>query len=217
MVSPLLSRSEDVSPAPPLGLPGSISPPAPSRVSFSIKNCSKVFIKSPIGFFQTRALMCTQCGRGFVISLLCPALGALPWDAEGKKHPHGHVWASWGLGESWGGACTERPPWDEPKTWRPVDWWPRGQEDTRAAKANKIQQRRAGRKCSSGTWCNGITSASHAEGPGFNPQCVHIFTLSDGDHRRCMGWRNVTRHGTTSMAKTSNVCIMDADESVPGW
>ena len=25
-----------------------------------------------------------------------------------------------------------------------------------------------------GTWCSGITSASHAEGPGFNPQCVHI-------------------------------------------
>ena len=23
-----------------------------------------------------------------------------------------------------------------------------------------------------GTWCSGITSASHAEGPGFNPQCV---------------------------------------------
>ena len=25
-----------------------------------------------------------------------------------------------------------------------------------------------------GTWCSGITSASHAEGPGFNPQCVHF-------------------------------------------
>ena len=24
-----------------------------------------------------------------------------------------------------------------------------------------------------GTWCSGITSASHAEGAGFNPQCVH--------------------------------------------
>ena len=24
-----------------------------------------------------------------------------------------------------------------------------------------------------GTWCSGITSALHAEGPGFNPQCVH--------------------------------------------
>ncbi len=23
-------------------------------------------------------------------------------------------------------------------------------------------------------WCSGITSALHAEGPGFNPQCVHI-------------------------------------------
>ena len=24
-----------------------------------------------------------------------------------------------------------------------------------------------------GAWCSGITSASHAEGPGLNPQCVH--------------------------------------------
>jgi hypothetical protein len=31
----------------------------------------------------------------------------------------------------------------------------------------------------SGTWCSGITSALHAEGPGFNPQCVHrSFALS---------------------------------------
>ena len=25
-----------------------------------------------------------------------------------------------------------------------------------------------------GTWCSGITSASHAEGPGFKSQCVHV-------------------------------------------
>ena len=25
-----------------------------------------------------------------------------------------------------------------------------------------------------GTWCSGITSAPHAEGPGLNPQCVHV-------------------------------------------
>ena len=25
-----------------------------------------------------------------------------------------------------------------------------------------------------GTWCSGITSAPHAEGPGFNPQCVQF-------------------------------------------
>ena len=28
-----------------------------------------------------------------------------------------------------------------------------------------------------GTWCSGITSALHAEGPGFNPQCVHARLL----------------------------------------
>ena len=27
-----------------------------------------------------------------------------------------------------------------------------------------------------GTWCSGITSASHAAGPGFNPQCVHLMS-----------------------------------------
>ena len=29
-----------------------------------------------------------------------------------------------------------------------------------------------------GTWCSGITSASHAEGPGFNPQCVQFVLLA---------------------------------------
>ena len=32
-------------------------------------------------------------------------------------------------------------------------------------------------KQSSGTWCSGITSASHAEGPGFKSQCVHFLSL----------------------------------------
>ena len=26
-----------------------------------------------------------------------------------------------------------------------------------------------------GTWCSGITSTSHAEGPGFKSQCVHLY------------------------------------------
>ena len=30
-----------------------------------------------------------------------------------------------------------------------------------------------GFKTQTGTWCSGITSALHAEGPGFKPQCVH--------------------------------------------
>ena len=28
-----------------------------------------------------------------------------------------------------------------------------------------------------GTWCSGITSAPHAEGPGFKSQCVHAYQL----------------------------------------
>ena len=31
------------------------------------------------------------------------------------------------------------------------------------------------RSPSRGAWCSGITSASHAEGPGFKSQCVHLF------------------------------------------
>ena len=29
-----------------------------------------------------------------------------------------------------------------------------------------------------GTWCSGITSASHAEGPGFKSQCVHFLCIA---------------------------------------
>ena len=38
-----------------------------------------------------------------------------------------------------------------------------------------------------GTWCSGITSGSHAEGPGFNPQCVQLarcLTLRCADYSR---------------------------------
>ena len=30
----------------------------------------------------------------------------------------------------------------------------------------------------SGTWCSGITSAPHAEGPGFKSQCVHAYQMN---------------------------------------
>ena len=29
-----------------------------------------------------------------------------------------------------------------------------------------------------GTWCSGIASASHAEGPGFKSQCVHLSRMA---------------------------------------
>ena len=32
-----------------------------------------------------------------------------------------------------------------------------------------------------GTWCSGITSASHAEGPGFKSQCVHASEASSSE------------------------------------
>ena len=39
-----------------------------------------------------------------------------------------------------------------------------------------------------GTWCSGITSASHAEGPGFKSQCVHLF--GRGNQRDARGWED---------------------------
>ena len=43
-----------------------------------------------------------------------------------------------------------------------------------------------------GTWCSGITSALHAEGPGFNPQCVH-FMHPTHRHMRAMQIMNKVR------------------------
>ena len=38
-----------------------------------------------------------------------------------------------------------------------------------------------------GTWCSGITSASHAEGPGFKPQCVHFLSVhAQGKRVACL-------------------------------
>ena len=36
-----------------------------------------------------------------------------------------------------------------------------------------------------GTWCSGITSALHAEGPGLNPQCVHVQEKGRSGIQRC--------------------------------
>jgi hypothetical protein len=44
-----------------------------------------------------------------------------------------------------------------------------------------------------GTWCSGITSASHAEGPGFKSQCVHMLGSLRPVARRRDHWpRGVT-------------------------
>ena len=37
-----------------------------------------------------------------------------------------------------------------------------------------------------GTWCSGITSASHAEGPGFKSQCVHFKMLRAAYVHTCL-------------------------------
>ena len=42
----------------------------------------------------------------------------------------------------------------------------------------------AGRARSPGSWCSGITSASHAEGPGFKAQWVHSLPASPVCHQQ---------------------------------
>ena len=42
----------------------------------------------------------------------------------------------------------------------------------RTERARELRKRRC--EFILGTWCSGITSASHAEGPGFKSQCVHL-------------------------------------------
>ena len=37
-----------------------------------------------------------------------------------------------------------------------------------------------------GTWCSGITSASHADGPGFKSQCVHLIIF--GKHENASSY-----------------------------
>ena len=44
-----------------------------------------------------------------------------------------------------------------------------------------------------GTWCSGITSASHAEGPGFKSQCVH-FAVVLRNKMLCRHRKSSTRH-----------------------
>ncbi len=43
-----------------------------------------------------------------------------------------------------------------------------------------------------GTWCSGITSAPHVEGPGFNlnPQCVHIWRQAHVQTNNTVRWRH---------------------------
>ena len=46
-----------------------------------------------------------------------------------------------------------------------------------AAPAQEVNLMRCVPLLLKGTWCSGITSASHAEGPGFKSQCVHILSM----------------------------------------
>ena len=59
-----------------------------------------------------------------------------------------------------------------------------------------------------GTWCSGITSASHAEGPGFKSQCVHFAVVLCNKLRRRRN-KSSTRHrrfsNVENLAMTGNL------------
>ena len=49
--------------------------------------------------------------------------------------------------------------------------------DNENRKITDLQDRRLNHNLRTGAWCSGITSASHAEGPGLKSQCVHFEKL----------------------------------------
>ena len=54
----------------------------------------------------------------------------------------------------------------------------RGERGSREVLPESVVSARQMQYTSLGTWCSGITSASHAEGPGFKSQCVHCSQLA---------------------------------------
>ena len=78
-------------------------------------------------------------------------------------------------------------------------------------------------KClASGTWCSGITSASHAEGPGFKSQCVHFSCCVRLAPSRFL--RRRTKHTTAStcwqircsIVVSISACHAEDPGSIPG-
>ena len=62
---------------------------------------------------------------------------------------------------------------------------------------------------STGTWCSGITPAQNAGGPGFNPQCVHIYHC----RVRMTLWNPLAAlsvQGTTSNMQCAMCCVQSA-------
>ena len=54
----------------------------------------------------------------------------------------------------------------------------RGERGSREVLPESVVSARQMQYTSLGTWCSGITSASHVEGPGFKSQCVHCSQLA---------------------------------------
>lgn len=74
-----------------------------------------------------------------------------------------------------------------------LSWWPQQEQRPQGRRQNcKVVRLRscwhmAGRARSPGSWCSGITSASHAEGPGFKSQWVHSLPASPVCHQQQFG------------------------------
>ena len=67
-----------------------------------------------------------------------------------------------------------------------------------------------------GTWCSGITSALHAEGPGFNPQCVHR-SLCCRSSTHCVVVVRMLAPGQDSLAEWSKALAQGASPQGRGF
>ena len=88
------------------------------------------------------------------------------WKSRVAGFPSGEscTWSSPGLGGdpfgmSGGARAAVVMPW----------WWANARRGLVVRWVHRVQQHQLG------TWCSGITSAPHAEGPGFKSQCVHCY------------------------------------------
>ena len=61
----------------------------------------------------------------------------------------------------------------------PVAWCTRAARTSRCQAAFCCENVPRTKAMLRGTWCSGITSAPHAEGPGFKSQCVQSFATGD--------------------------------------
>ena len=82
-----------------------------------------------------------------------------------------------------------------------------------AAPAQEVNLMRCVPLLLKGTWCSGITSASHAEGPGFKSQCVHFLMRANvpTQKRYCFDAKRKSDPGRT---RTCNRCFVSQPKRI---